>query len=603
MSKLLQLLLEEPMSEDVKVNDSLHDPNESKSSDTSSITPVPPMCLSNLLTKLQNVPHIRPRNKRRKFEDVDSVTSFTSATKNPFLYKPPFPLSDDLQEPNEFNVRLVKPYQLFGFQKFVVQWLQERETRKIKHPFFKPVNGALLAMEMGLGKTICVLISVILNKPLQQTTLYICPKGLMLNVANECYKFFGTQIRVMVYHKDVMGNEAFQLAYKHFKDVDIVISNYDMISQAIMNEDSHFPFQWDKIILDESHEVRSKHTQRFKNLMQLKSQWKVCLSGTPIYNSIADIFHQLQFCGFIMPPRMNISDKTFQLLELHKMVLFIHQKDVMEHVQLPPKFVHSQPSFELNANERELHTWFLSHARWLCSTPLTHESHLEANVAVLRALQVCSGAYLMTAHAKMDDAESHEQHESHPFTNYPSHLKEWVHNRMGTSGMQSSKMMALLRLLSNLQGKVVIFANWVSTLRLAEDVIERNGMANQTVFVQRTQNAQTREDLFNEFRTNPSKRFLLTTSKLGNVGRNLTEACIVIFLEIWYTASAQEQGSARVHRIGQIHPVHIFYLLAANSIEERVLQIAMGKQETTEHIEAMGHNKGFHWDQLQCLLK
>ena len=74
------------------------------------------------------------------------------------------------------------------------------------------------------------------------------------------------------------------------------------------------------------------------------------------------------------------------------------------------------------------------------------------------------------------------------------------------------------------------------------------------------------------------------TLKLGSVGLNLTEACNVIFLEPWYSYSALSQGECRVHRIGQVKPVSVYYLLGRDSLEERVYKIAMDKKQLANDI-------------------
>jgi SNF2 family DNA or RNA helicase len=74
------------------------------------------------------------------------------------------------------------------------------------------------------------------------------------------------------------------------------------------------------------------------------------------------------------------------------------------------------------------------------------------------------------------------------------------------------------------------------------------------------------------------------TLKLGNVGLNLTEANRVIFFESWYSYAALAQGCSRVHRIGQVKPVSVHYMLAKESVEENMYFTAMAKKEMATDI-------------------
>jgi SNF2 family DNA or RNA helicase len=212
---------------------------------------------------------------------------------------------------------------------------------------------------------------------------------------------------------------------------------------------------------------------------------------------------------------------------------------------------------------------------------------------MLRVMQICSAPYLITSASKKDCSSEDMIHVT-PECVFPTDHKidQWIQNRTEEAGLQSSKMKSFVNIIDNIRqtsktDKTVVFANFTSTLRIAQDaLIASDDIYNQkTVFVHgKITSGRIRDDLFGSFRTDPKVTVLLMTLKLGSVGLNLTEAVNVIFLEPWYSYAALSQGAARVHRIGQMNPVHVYYLLGKDSIEERVFQIAMDKRKLTNDI-------------------
>ena len=210
---------------------------------------------------------------------------------------------------------------------------------------------------------------------------------------------------------------------------------------------------------------------------------------------------------------------------------------------------------------------------------LKGRANLETRRGMTRLLQVCTAAYTLTPGSKQEGAEAAAV--ANDGVLFPSvvGLDGWVKDRTGTAGVHSSKMLAFRRLLESLpdSDKVVVFANRTSSLRLALDSI--GGMRQRCVFLHGgVSSSRKREELFTQFRTDPSKTLLVMTLKFGSVGLNLTEASRVIFLEPWYSYASLLQGEARVHRIGQMRPVTVYYLLAKDTVEERVFSIAQEKK-------------------------
>jgi SNF2 family DNA or RNA helicase len=603
--------------------------------------------------------------------------------------------------PNEFGVKMVQPYKLFPYQSAIVRWMKIRENRQEINPHFDPLkSGFLLAAVMGLGKTISIatLIASTISEQRRSNscTLYCCPKNLLGTVRYEFHKFFGDQLRVIVFHRDFLKSQYDRFDAECIRKYDVIITNYASVvarartagveidskqklsklkkkqgdvmmvdeeeeeeeveedeeekDKQMINEYNYAPssslfslssssssssfqgenngtamtidddnksilkkqsplekkqvafsffnFPWFRIVLDESHEIRSKNTSRFRAINKLNSPLRICLTGTPIFNSIKDIFTQLEFCGLALKRGEQQTKKNLIGFGLMNFIKFVEYKDAID-VSLPQKTI-NKVYFDLSVEERYLHTFYMRRAqitfKELNSTEgrVKCKKTMETQTAILRLMQVCSAPFIITPGAKQ-----HSNNEDMAMVNseclFPTDLKidEWIKQRESYAGIMASKMNAFVELVDNIHrnngGKIVIFANFTSTLNLARDALSRknNDYSQKNVFVHgQILSSKLREDMFSSFRTDENISMLFMTLKLGSVGLNLTEANNVIFIEPWFSYSALSQGVGRVHRIGQIRPVNIYYLLARDSIEERVFAIAMDKKKLASEVSS-----------------
>lgn len=551
--------------------------------------------------------------------------------------------------PNEFGVRLRSPYKLYPYQISTVQWLKALENGDYPHPKWDAQKrGGLLAMVMGLGKTLsmAVLIASTLRQQrnMQSCTLYVTQKNLLGTARFEFDKFLGSQLRVCVYNPDYQKSEYLLFDADHIRQYDVIITNYTSLVKRMLRSgliktrkeakasasaatsagstvpakfDHHklvamefAKFPWFRVILDESHEIRNAKTQRFKALCALNAQRRFAMSGTPIFNGLQDLLSQLRFCGFSPRSAIRATEANYQKLKLDHMVRFVEQKDA-DTVTLPPKTVHKL-FYDLNPRERFLHTFYMKTARdaFRCQSSMSgtkkSQKALEVQNRMLRLMQVCSAPYLLTPGAKQDDdgkmTDLNEDMGHVPsLVTFPEKdgIHSWVQQRDGEAGVGSSKMRALVQFWRRLNAegpfKIVVFANFASTLRLAVRALTADDpdFADKHVCVHGgVRNARDRDNFYTRFRTNSQVMALFSTLKMGSVGLNLSEADRVLFLEPWYAYAPMRQGEGRVHRIGQINPVHVYYLLGRDTTEERVYQTAMEKKELAEDVAQIQRTSG-----------
>lgn len=529
------------------------------------------------------------------------------------------PVVTELGPPNALGLRLAAGIQLHPFQENIIRFCVEVEAGRIPQPHWPDhIRGCLLAVQAGLGKTACMASLTLGTRDEQRAwgglpTLYVCPKNLLGQVRDDFIKFVGNQqLKIIVLHEDYLGVGFRRFTEQDAKQYDVIITNYDSIVSLVAPRKSEPGYRswvlqpWFRIIVDECHEIREPKRKRYQVFMQLQSTRRIGMSGTPIFNGFNDLLAQLIWTGCSIPiPAVSktrgFKAKDLQNLGLYQRIFFLQHKDVPI-LKLPPKTV-ERVNFVLSGNELVLHEYYFKKAKFMLEDlNRINESRQkrgkkvgQVQGAIFRGLQICTAPFLVTNAAKAD-ASDDDLLQMEPESVFPDNmaLNQWISQRHGEAGTKSSKLTKFVEIMRQIKSaypdkKVVIFANYAASIRLAEEAMKQADpeFVNESISVTGAcRSSKSRNDAYNEFRTNSRIRFLFMTLSLGSVGLNLSEASIVIMLEIWYSYSALHQAECRIHRIGQTQPVHVIYMVANNSIEERVYNISMNKKKMAEDLFA-----------------
>ncbi|KAK6338952.1 hypothetical protein TWF696_009752 [Orbilia brochopaga] len=209
--------------------------------------------------------------------------------------------SDRLQTPPGLSVSLME------HQKIGLTWLVKQEESNNQ--------GGILADDMGLGKTVQA-IALMLHrpstKPHRKTTLIVCPVSLMAQWQREIEQKVkhAYALNTYIYH----GQQP-----KKFKDFnvlkgyDVILTSYGTIAGEFKKKENaklrqlkitpkEFPFLsnesfWYRVILDESQHVKNHQTLTSRACADLQATYRICLSGTPMQNSIDDLYGAVRFLG------------------------------------------------------------------------------------------------------------------------------------------------------------------------------------------------------------------------------------------------------------------------------------------------------------------
>ena len=449
---------------------------------------------------------------------------------------------DSYQVPSIFD-GILKEYQVFGYR-----WLMMLRDYGL---------GGILADDMGLGKTLQYLTYIYANKSDDKTSLVICPASLIYNWKDEAYKF-AKDLKVICINGSQTNRKEL---IKDINNYDLVVTSYDYIRR---DYELYRDFTFDTIALDEAQYIKNQTTKNAKSVKELKAKYRLALSGTPIENSLAELWSIFDFlmpdylsnyhyfkANYESPIIKNQDEDATKRLKAYvePFILRRRKKDVLKDL---PDRIDKTIYIDFNEEEEKLYQASAIMASSELKEMLDIDSDNFNKVKILAMLnklrQLCI----------------------EPRLQY-SNVKEI-----------SSKMKACLELLERLKAngeKTLIFSSYTSLLSLLEEELSKNKITYYKLTGQTSK--EERRELVSKFQNDDTDVFLISL-KAGGTGLNLTSASAVIHFDPWWNISAQNQASDRAHRIGQKNTVQVFSLIMKNSIEERIEELQKSKKELSD---------------------
>jgi superfamily II DNA or RNA helicase len=421
----------------------------------------------------------------------------------------------------------------------------------LKHYHF----GGCLADDMGLGKTIQTL--ALLQKHKEDTeaaggkatSLVIMPTSLIYNWLAEAKKF-APQLKLMV-HTGTFRYKSPTV----FANYDMVITTYGITRIDIDLFTSYF---FDYIILDESQNIKNASSKSFMAVRQLKSRFRLILSGTPVENSVNDLWTQMSFINpgllgsqqyfqneFVTPIEKKKDEDSARKLQAMIKPFVLRRTKEQVAPELPPK---TENLFYCQMSEEQ--------------SSVYEKVKSEYRNELLRSLE--DGTYAKTQIQVLQGLIKLRQIANHPVM-IDSEYE-------GDSG----KFENVVHTLSNvLDGghKVLIFSQFVRHLNIYREHFEKEHIP----YVYLDGSTQNRGDVVQQFQEDPKTRVFLISIKAGGVGLNLTEADYVFILDPWWNPAVEQQAIDRTHRIGQTKNVFIYKFITKDSVEEKIVALQQRK--------------------------
>ena len=468
----------------------------------------------------------------------------------------------------------------------------------------------VLADDMGLGKTIqstAIMAAATLDQKAlfesskdhadaPRPSLVVCPATLVSHWPHEISKFVSEDILKPLRVHGKMAER--RLCYDSIESQSVVVISYETLRSDI---EVISKIKWLYIVLDEGHAIRNPTSKLAQAAHRLNGRHRLILSGTPIQNSIMEIWAMFEF---LMPGYLG-DRKTFNakygksvekarrsrkesaqeqesiiaLQSLHKQIMPFILRRTKDQVlkDLPPKIlqdimcdpsplqtmllqdfngaglVESLDSLDSSSDSKSHIFQELSYLRKLCSHPLfvldkEKKSHQ-------RALQECIG-----------DSDWNEA------------IKKVANNLE-----HSPKLAALKELLLDCGigqeeeeidagHRVLVFAQTKAMLNLVESSV-LNPMNVSYLRIDGSVDAVERFDVVQKFNADPTIDVMLLTTSVGGLGLNLTSADTVIFMEHDWNPQKDLQAMDRAHRLGQKRSVNVYRLLVKDTLEESIMSL------------------------------
>jgi hypothetical protein len=462
--------------------------------------------------------------------------------------------------PEEVNAEL-RPYQING-----VSWMLFLQENKL---------GGCLADDMGLGKTLQTLVMLLHNKisaaglPVEEsegemtlfsdsrarlTSLIIVPASLVYNWEKEI-KLYTPSLRT---HSHQGINRRRDTS--RFSRFDIILSSYHTVRQDI-EFISRFHFHY--VILDESQVIKNPASQLYKSVSRLISDHRLVLTGTPVENSLTDLWTQLNFVNngllgslpwfrreFARPIEKEQSEQKEQKLQKIIRPFILRRSKAEVAADLPP--VSEQTVFcDMTDEQHKLYDEEKSAIRNLIIDINDGVADDKKSIIVLQGLMRLR---LISNHPLLSDPH------------YTS---------------RSGKFDAVTGDIENILSeghKILIFSSFVKHLDLLGDMLRRRSISHEML----TGKSTNREKIVNSFQNNPGCRVFLISMKAGGVGLNLTAADYVFILDPWWNPAVEMQALNRAHRIGQDKSVFVYRYISTGSIEEKIIRLQEKKSKLAE---------------------
>ncbi len=449
---------------------------------------------------------------------------------------------EEVSEPKQFKGSL-RSYQKAGYNWF--HFLQ-------KYGF-----GGCLADDMGLGKTIQTLALLQKQKEtlvqagdLPHTSLIVMPTSLVYNWQNEANKF-APKLRILVHTGIGRSKEP-----ATFADYDLVITTYGIVRS---DEELLKSFYFNYIILDESQIIKNPTSKSFKAVKSLKGKYRLVLSGTPVENSVADLWSQMAFLNpgllgsyhyfqqeFVQPIEKKKDEEKARRLQAIIKPFVLRRTKGQVATELPPK---SEQIFycTMGDEQAERYERVKSEYRNAILENMGEDKQKTPQIALLQGL---TQLRQLANHPRMVDSSF-----------------------KGESGKFESVIHTLENVLQR-GNKVLVFSQFVKQLVLFKQYFDKHEIG----YAYLDGATKNREEVVRQFRQDEDTRLFLISIKAGGVGLNLVEADYVFILDPWWNPAVEQQAIDRTHRIGQTRNVFIYKFITKDTVEEKILALQNRKK-------------------------
>lgn len=391
-----------------------------------------------------------------------------------------------------------------------------------------------------------------------KTSLIVVPNSLVYNWYNEARKFT-PNIKVLIY-TGINREKNPQLFVKY----DLVISTYGTIRVDIEHLKE---FRFNYIILDESQSIKNPQSQSAKAVKVLRSAHRLVLTGTPIENSIQELWSQLAFINpglvgnlqtfterFVTPiEKQNDAGKMQQLRAIIKPFVLRRTKNQVAE-ELPPK-IEQVVYCNMTEEQAEAYETVKSYFRNEILKSIKDFGLAKSHLALLAGL------------TKLRQIANHPKLTNPDFKGQSGKFDEII-AKSETAKAEGHK--------------VLLFSQFVKQLDIYKQYFDQKGW--KYAYLDGSLTSEQRQKAVNEFQQNEDIKYFLISLKAGGLGLNLTTADYVFIIDPWWNPAVERQAVDRSHRIGQTRTVFNYKFITKDTVEEKILALQERKKALADNI-------------------
>ncbi len=427
--------------------------------------------------------------------------------------------------PNKLD-KILRPYQRTGYT-----WLRFLYENQL---------GACLADDMGLGKTLQTIAFLQSIYDKIESVLIVCPVTILLNWEKEFNKFSNMDIHI--YHGE---NRNYPQKAK------VLLTSYGIMKREI--DDTFSDKFFDIFILDEVQHLKNIRSQGAYVARKIKSNYRICLTGTPIENDLAEFYNILDLSvpgiwGDLQFVRTTSTKKSRLIARKTASPFILRRTKSQVLTELPPK-VENNIFLNFEHHEKENYLNSLIQIRKKIESTPSKRRYGEILGGLLELRQKCLW--------------------QKPLTNatFPR------------ASINSTKIKFLLETLEPIieEGhQAIIFSQFTTYLDIIQKILWEKHW--KLARIDGSQTIKRRQQEVDKFQEGKCPIFLISL-KAGGIGLNLTAASYVFVMDPWWNPAVEAQAIDRAHRIGQKNPLTVYRPIMKGSVEEKVLELQQMKKE------------------------
>ncbi|MFV0457448.1 MAG: SNF2-related protein [Actinomycetales bacterium] len=430
--------------------------------------------------------------------------------------------------------------------------------------------GGILADDMGLGKTVQTL--AMAARAHEQghldasagggPLLIVCPTSVIGSWVEQAQRFT-PQLRIAAV-TETQARRAVPLEVMA-ADADIILTSYTLVR---LEQEDYQAIAWSGVILDEAQAVKNHHAKTYQAVRRLPGRCKVAITGTPLENSLMDLWSLLSISApGLYPDPVAFTEEyrrpieagdAERLARLRRRIRPLMLRRTKQEVapELPPK-QEQVLHVELNPAHRRTYSKHLQRERQRVLGLL--DDVQKNRVAIFRSLTVLRQLSLAPVLVDPDYAR--------------------------ISASKLDVLMEQVRAVVAEGHRALVFSQFTGFLGLVKARLDAESIG-YSYLDGRTRDRATRIE---QFRQGDDPLFLISL-KAGGFGLTLTEADYVFILDPWWNPAAEEQAIDRTHRIGQTKTVMVYRLVATNTIEDKVVALQERKRRLFDDVVGSGES-------------